>query len=89
MGTDYIGSEDPSEEANGMSEARNLGSKIDRRDGFSVFLPSRVASVRLGSLFIPLVTSAHDSLSSPFNPLREPLRGRVKRERSGCEERRE
>ena len=41
MGTDYIGSEDPSEEANGMSEARNLGSKIDRRDGFSVFLPSR------------------------------------------------
>ena len=43
----------------------------------------------LGSLSFPSVHSAHDSLSSPFNPLREPLRGRVKRERSGCEERRE
>lgn len=29
MGTDYIGSEDPSEEANGMSEARNLGSEME------------------------------------------------------------
>lgn len=57
---------------------------------------TRVASVRLGSLFIPLVTSAHDSLSSPFNPLREAFGRRERRDRrteavrrSGCEERRE
>lgn len=42
---------------------------------------TRVASVRLGSLFIPLVTSAHDSLSSPFNPLREAFGRRERRER--------
>ena len=70
MGTDYIGSEDPSEEANGMSEARNLGSKIDRRDGFSVFLPSRprfpTPFTHILGLSAPYLVSLPHLLRIPF-----------------------
>ena len=68
MGTDYIGSEDPSEEANGMSEARNLGSKIDRRDGFSVFLPSRPRFPTPFTHILPLLTPLATRYAVPSGP---------------------